>query len=50
MLYLIDSNIIIYHLNGETIATTYNLKLVTRNTKDFKSIKLDVYNPFDKSI
>ena len=121
MKYLVDSNIIIYHLNGEKIATSflkkykdeiaisqityvevlsfnftkeqeeivkelleqfdildidskiskvavetrktkkiklpdnliastakvYNLTLVTRNTKDFKSLNIDIVNPFD---
>ena len=47
--YLVDSNIIIYHLNNEPIAATtqvYDLILVTRNTKDFSQIDIKILNPF----
>jgi len=56
--YLVDTNIIIYYLNGDEIAIDWlrkhngqfsiyhNLTLVTRNVSDFAQLDIKLSNPF----
>ena len=61
--YLVDSNIIIYHLNGEQIATKFLKENISMSaisqltflevlsfdfTKDFNQIDIKILNPFFK--
>ncbi len=61
--YLVDSNIIIYHLNAESIATNFLQKNISISvilqltflevlsfdfTKDFNQIDIKILNPFFK--